>query len=453
MIGWLLETMFAATLLMLLVLALRRPAAFFFGAGWAYALWLLPVLRIVLPPLHLFGSGIPSLPMPVPAVVPSGAAVASLAYDAPPIDWEPLMLAVWIGGAALILLWQGWSYIAFARRLLIGSMLHAPLARDIGILESPEVDGPLAIGLIDRWIVVPADFATRYTPQEQRLALLHEHTHHRRQDIFCNMIALAVLALNWFNPVAYFAFRAFRADQELSCDAVVAARASREERHDYALALVKSSSRPGLIAACPLNHAGQLKQRLRMMKAHRSTRLRALGGLSAVTIIALAGISATETASIAAPAAVLPSAAPAAPVPSLSPEYLPPVIQPARPAAAAVPVSRKPKRIAAPKPAARVAMAEAEAAATEPPSPPAVEEAPEPAAQSRMHFVVVRTRTGAFAEQAHHLPAVRELRMVRMDRPLPGAIRERLEAMLARQSQLSPAIPVRMIELKDIGEN
>ena len=37
-----------------------------------------------------------------------------------------------------------------------------------------------------------------------------------------------MLALNWFNPVAWLAFRAFRADQELACDAAVAAAGSAE---------------------------------------------------------------------------------------------------------------------------------------------------------------------------------------------------------------------------------
>ena len=42
MIDWLFETLFAVTALMLVVLAVRRPVANLFGAGWAYALWLLP---------------------------------------------------------------------------------------------------------------------------------------------------------------------------------------------------------------------------------------------------------------------------------------------------------------------------------------------------------------------------------------------------------------------------
>jgi hypothetical protein len=102
---------------------------------------------------------------------------------------------------------------------------------------------------------------------------------------------MLVLALNWFNPIAWFAVRAFREDQELACDAAVARAAPPEARQDYARALIKSASRPGLIAACPLNHADQLKRRLRMMKDHRSSRLRMLGGAAAVTL--LAGVTVT----------------------------------------------------------------------------------------------------------------------------------------------------------------
>jgi len=157
------------------------------------------------------------------------------------------------------------------------------------LVESHAVQGPLALGLLDRRIVVPADFETRYSPGERALALDHEAIHHRRGDIWWNHLGLLILAVNWFNPVAWLAFRAFRADQELACDARVTALASSEARHDYACALIKSASRPGLIAACPLNHADQLKRRLKMMKNHEVSRGRMLAGAAAIAT--LAGLS------------------------------------------------------------------------------------------------------------------------------------------------------------------
>ena len=284
---WLLGNMAWASLFMLVVLAIRQPFARLFGAGPAYALWLLPALRLVMPPLPSLA---PDIPSPLPAetlVVWAGDAAAPLPPAGGPGQWVPLLLAIWALGAAVFAGWQWLAYRRFTGELGRSSR-SLGAHRGLPLVESEAVQGPVALGLIDRRIVVPADFATRYSAEEQRLALEHECVHHRRGDIWCNLAGLFMLALNWFNPVAWLAFRAFRADQELACDAAVAAAASAGTRHDYARALIKSASRPGLIAACPLNHADQLKRRLKMMKDHRSSRARLAGG--AALIVALAGV-------------------------------------------------------------------------------------------------------------------------------------------------------------------
>ena len=51
--NWLTDTLLVTGVLIALVLLLRRPVAKGFGPGAAYALWLLPLLRLVLPPLRL----------------------------------------------------------------------------------------------------------------------------------------------------------------------------------------------------------------------------------------------------------------------------------------------------------------------------------------------------------------------------------------------------------------
>jgi beta-lactamase regulating signal transducer with metallopeptidase domain len=286
MSGWLFHDFVATSFLMLTVLALRRPVARLFGAGWAYALWLVPALRFVLPPLPW-----PDLRLPAEVSIPTPAGVtASLPASAGPGQWVPLLLAIWAGGAVIFLILQWLGYRGFARRLAGSARpTRPPLYRGIATFVSALVEGPLAIGLIEPRIVVPADFSRRYSPGERRLAMEHERIHHRHRDIWWNMAATFLLAANWFNPIAWLAFRAFRTDQELACDASVAARAGPEERHDYARALVKSASRPGLIAACPMNNAGALKRRLRMMGLHRVSPARSAGGVAALAAMALAG--------------------------------------------------------------------------------------------------------------------------------------------------------------------
>lgn len=295
MTAWAIDALIGTSVMLLLVLAARRPVAHLFGAGWAYALWLLPLLRLVMPPIDLFGGAVAAaLPQYTVIVLPAaaGAAAATPAPSSGLIDWLPLLLALWGGGAAVFVMWQQSAYGAFL--LSLGRQCtpaDPPSHGGIKVVESGAVDGPLAVGLLDRRIVVPLDFASRYRPAERRLALDHELIHHRRFDIGWNYVALAVLAVNWFNPIAWIAFRAFRCDQELACDATVAQQISADQRLDYAFALVKSASRPGEIAACPLNRADQLKRRLRMMKQHRTSRARSAGGMGAVAALLGGGLA------------------------------------------------------------------------------------------------------------------------------------------------------------------
>ncbi|MBV8686858.1 MAG: hypothetical protein JOZ90_10805 [Alphaproteobacteria bacterium] len=338
MTAWLLETFVAVSLLIGAVLLLRRPVARLFGAGWAYALWAIPAARLVLPPLPQLAETLPPVVIFIPA---AGGGTAPLPAEAGPGQWVPFLLATWAGGAVIFLILQWLAYRAFVRRLDGRSRRgRPPFYQGVATFVSDAVDGPLALGLLRRRIVVPADFSRRYSEGERRLAMAHERTHHRHGDLWWNVAAIVVLALNWFNPLAWIAFRAFRADQELACDAAVAARASDRERHDYALALVKSASRPGLVAACSMNAAGALKWRLRMMRSHRASRARNAGGLAALTLLAAGGLSvALATASPERPVVYL--ARPASPParPSHTPAL--PVAQAAAPVAAAVAAPRR----------------------------------------------------------------------------------------------------------------
>jgi beta-lactamase regulating signal transducer with metallopeptidase domain len=320
MTSWLLHSFVAVSLLIVLVLALRGAVARFFGAGWAYALWLIPALRLVLPPLPWPAE---DLPLSAAALIPAAVeATASPPASAGPGQWVPFLLATWAGGAVIFLILQWLGYRAFLRRLSgTARPARPPRYGGIATFVSRMVEGPLALGLLEPQIVIPTDFSRRYSPGERRLAMEHELTHHRHRDIWWNVAAVLVLAFNWFNPLAWLAYRAFRADQELACDAAVAARATIEERCDYARALVKSASAPGVVAACPINGAGILKQRLRMMRGHRASPARNAGGMAALTVLAVAGATSASLRSAPAEliplAAVAPRAAPA-PVPLAS---------------------------------------------------------------------------------------------------------------------------------------
>lgn len=313
MIVWLVETLVAVTCLLVVVLLLRGPVSRGFGAGWAYSLWAVPALRLILPPLPQLAPDL-SIP-PVVLFIPAAAEMTAPPTAAAGLgQWVPFILAIWAGGAVIFLILQWLAYRAFVGALDETSRpARPPVFGGIRTWISSAVSGPLALGLLRRRIVLPLDFMRRYGPGERRLALQHELVHHRRGDLWWNLAAMIMLALFWFNPVAWIAFRAFRTDQELACDAAVARGASAAERCDYARAMVKSASRPGLIAASALGPAGQLKRRLRMIREHRASPLRAAGGVAALAAFALTGF-AIGSGTVPTEPVLLASIAPRAPV-------------------------------------------------------------------------------------------------------------------------------------------
>ena len=326
------EALLASTLLMVFVLGIRRPVARRFGAHVAYTLWALPALRLLLPPLPGLRAPIdrllallaaPATPLPAAAggagtFTPVPAPMVSITA-APSPDWPQLLMIIWIVGVALWALWHVWQY----QRFLGAALARATLLMrtdTADILVSDAVSGPLATGIRYPRIFVPVDFHSRYAPAERALALRHEGAHHTRGDIIANVAGLAVLALHWWNPIAHIAWRAFRADQELACDATVLAGANADDRHSYGRAMLKSAASSVPVAASAMNAKTQLKERIAMIKHHDlSARRRMWGTVSAAALVAAGLVVTAAGAPPAAPAPPAPAAASAPPVAPMPP--------------------------------------------------------------------------------------------------------------------------------------
>lgn len=328
MIAWAIEGLIASTLLMILVLVLRAPVRRAFGAEVAYALWLLPVARLVMPPLpgewQLSRLVAPLLhhaehrsivvgvltPAELSAEVSARAIEVSLgapgikAAIVPPTlveqgaDLLPLLAALWAIGALGFIIYHLASYSRFCARLRAGA--DAVIAGPVRVLQSRAATGPLAFGIWRKYVAFPLDFAERYDAEEQALALAHELTHHARGDLIANWVALVTLGVHWFNPIAWRAFRAFRADQEMACDARVLAGRDQALRHAYGRAIVKSAHGGAVSAACHLHTINELKGRLRMLAKDRVSRGRRWGGLAGVSALALVALGVTASGTAAA---------------------------------------------------------------------------------------------------------------------------------------------------------
>ncbi|HTG38843.1 M56 family metallopeptidase [Sphingomonas sp.] len=305
MIAWAIETLVASTLLMLIVLVVRAPVRRAVGPQIAYALWSLPVLRMLLPPLPEAwrGQALPTLPLPEDITVYLGDPVAVLPVSPDQgMGWPAMLLTLWAIGAVVFAAWHMFTYARFCARLHAGARSRVRLASGrVTMIESSAAAGPLAFGVQRKYVAFPVDFAERYDDLERDLALAHELGHHARGDLLANWVALGMLALHWFNPVAWRAFRAFRADQEMACDALVLSGRQPTLRHAYGRAIVKSAQGGALSAACHLHTVNEIKGRLRMLTRHeRPSRVRRGAGVAGIAAMTLGALALTASGTRAA---------------------------------------------------------------------------------------------------------------------------------------------------------
>lgn len=287
------------------VLVLRAPVRRGFGASFAYRLWLLvpaSLLALLLPA--------PARPLlPALRVAPSAPSAATidlraLTSEAAPVDWQPYLLAVWMAGALMLLFALAYQQRRYLRAL--GTLR----ASDDGLLRAQtEAGSPALVGLLRPRIVVPSDFASRYTSRERELVLAHERTHLARGDAQINAFAALLRCLNWFNPLFHVAASRFRFDQEIACDAAVISRFP-EARRCYADAMLKAQlvgeprQELRLPAGCLWPPGHPLKERIAMLKVPTLTGTRrALASATIAALILSAGYASWAAQPGKAPAA------------------------------------------------------------------------------------------------------------------------------------------------------
>ena len=282
----------------LAVLAFRGPARAQFGAGLAYALWLIvpaAMLASLFPARTVFIPAPVVTPYPMMALMQGLSAAPALPH--PPVagatlDMPQILLGVWLAGvaASLILLAIG------QRRALARFGQITADARDPKLARAANHSvGPALIGVVRPRVVVPNDFEARFEADERAMILAHERTHLALGHASINGLTALLEAVNWFNPLVRVAARYARVDQELACDAAVVGRFPGA-RQIYAHALLKTQlAYTSLPLGCdwPVRSVSLLEKRIEMLAQQKPCRVRLLGGAAFIAALtAGAGVAA-----------------------------------------------------------------------------------------------------------------------------------------------------------------
>lgn len=320
MLDWALQTGLSVSVLILFVMLIRRPVAKYLGPKTAYALWALPVIRLFLPAIPILPTKVLDTPMANPSMTNVGEFIitpATVLETAPPvINGSLVSLYVWILGAGLFLIWQIIRQRNFTTELTQSTHtpsqnLEVKLAEAAASLDAKKLPvirmssqgrGPLVTGLWRPVIVLPENFETEFTQEQQTHALAHELSHIRHGDLWIAAGAIVFRALNWPNPLVHFAAPQFRADQEAACDARVIARLGddRSTKTAYADTLLRAarlSRNPISPLPVGLTMSNPLKERLMILKNNPSNRrsLRmVLAGAAGLALLATAPLTSAQ---------------------------------------------------------------------------------------------------------------------------------------------------------------
>lgn len=240
-----------------------------------YALWLLPAVRLLVPGSvasvfsfwnivspatqqrvsQTLAGPVAAAPADMPAAAPAqGVTAAAAPLDPVPVlenitggtaapAWNVAMIltAVWLVGAAAVLLfatWKNFTFVRRARRDAVRIEAECPLP----VYLSEHISSPCLCGIF-RPVVLVND-QTLQSDVALELSLRHELGHYRAGDRFWALLRLACCAVHWFNPLVWIAAKVSVQDCERSCDYRVLQGVDQSAREAYGALLLSYLKQP-----------------------------------------------------------------------------------------------------------------------------------------------------------------------------------------------------------------
>ena len=297
-------------------------------ASIRYALWLVVLVKLCVPP----ALALPTSPAwwlhktPPPVVAKPEAPHYTVTYDNGPLPEIPqsslpafippkpvmtntawlLVFSASISAALLFWLLMRWGQITRqVRRAASSERLDAltdEAQKFVGMKFKVQVKltansmSPAVCGLFRQAILIPQSLAENFSDEQLRAVLLHELIHLRRRDVWLNFLQSLLQIFYWWHPLVWLAnARIRRVREEAVDDAVMLAL--RDEAEAYAptllevakLALNRPLASLGLVGILESRHA--LRQRIERLVDFRPPRQAGLTLVSLLGILAFTAVA------------------------------------------------------------------------------------------------------------------------------------------------------------------
>jgi len=311
--AWVARTSLYAVAVIAVVILAQLLTRRLLSAKLSYALWVVLLLRLVIPTglesglslwnlaqqnwaQQLFSKSQDQSAEQLPVLVITDATTASVL---PTVEIEKeafsfritprtLLPVIWLAGALFLIigiiignlrLWNTVRRLPFVTdqallELFEESRRSMRVQTVVGLVVTNRVKSPILFGFIRPRILLPADLVCELPFERLRYIMLHEFAHLKRCDILTGWVMAFIQSLHWFNPLVWWAFGRIRFDRELACDEEVLSRVPEVELRHYGDVLIGMLERFNHIHRLPaiagiLENKDQLKRRLTMIKKFR----------------------------------------------------------------------------------------------------------------------------------------------------------------------------------------
>ena len=221
---------------------------------------------------------------------------------------------LWLLGVAAALFIRLWDYRKFVNRIketratvtdkniiltadTLADELH--IRKRPVLYESAAVSVPVTFGLFHPMVVIPKG-AQDMT--QMSFILHHELIHISRRDLWYKWLYQLLLCVHWFNPIFYLIGQRINSDCELSCDETVLAKLTSDDRQTYGNVLLDTAQhslayRGITFSTTLLSSKKDLRKRLNgILSYKKQTRFRLI--LSVCTLMVALMLTACSSVSV-----------------------------------------------------------------------------------------------------------------------------------------------------------
>ncbi|MEK3912268.1 M56 family metallopeptidase [Paenibacillus sp. FSL H7-0331] len=325
---WVWSVSIMASVLVVLIVVMQRVLKHRLKPRWHYLMWLLVIVRLMLPwgpesefSIYNWIGYTDSVHSTVHVNQEEKLAEAALSEKTAVQTMYRNVFVVWLIGVCVLGAYTIRINRRFAQQMSKETVritdarilelfdqckkmmsIHKPIA----LVESPSTSTPTLFGMIKPQLIMPQATINHLNDEQLQHVFLHELAHSKRNDIAVNWFMHILLIIHWFNPVLWYAYRRMREDQEIASDALALSYLAPDKSQDYGHTLIKlleNFSQPVRIAG-NVNLTGskaQLQRRITMIKQFKSNSYRwSFLGMAAIIFIsgcALTNPKTSETAS------------------------------------------------------------------------------------------------------------------------------------------------------------